>query len=321
MNQDSSLQPTVVILLSDKRSGSTVFQTELLNHPQVNGLDYSSHTYLESHHWLKAAVMMGMPQRLFSGGQTYPGYGSRRNARTYMIDTLMGNLPEFVPPAEDKGLIFAGWEALCRHYARPVFFEKSPQVLANWAAISMLLDWMAHTEFNVRLVGLVRNPMAVQHSSEKLFATPPDERQHGWAEIYRNLLALQAIVPQDQLMILRHEDILFDPQKRFADVCRFIGLRPDPNMGQQIHDKTQNRWREDPSYGLQLAPGARQIAMALGYSAAELENPTSPSVGTFSHSQSTSRRVAASLFNRFRDRVLRPARMRRKQTFTNKEQR
>lgn len=95
-------EATVVILLSDKRSGSTIFQTEFTRHAAVTGLRYSSHTYLESHHWLKGAVMLQRPDRLFAGGRTYRNYGGRRNARTYMIDTILGNLPDFAPPAQTR---------------------------------------------------------------------------------------------------------------------------------------------------------------------------------------------------------------------------
>jgi len=39
------MNPTVVILLSDKRSGSTMFQEELCKHPDVRHVDYTPHTY------------------------------------------------------------------------------------------------------------------------------------------------------------------------------------------------------------------------------------------------------------------------------------
>lgn len=304
---------TIVILLSDKRSGSTIFQTEFLRHAQVAGLGYSSHTYLESHHWLKAAVMLNRPTRLFSGGRHYANYGLPRNARAYMIDTIQGNLPDFVPPEEDRALIHDGWEALCEAHARPVFFEKSPQVLAHWAALSLLLEWRAQTKFQVKLVGLVRNPLAVMHSSEKLFGSAPNARQFGWVEIYRNLLALRAMLGPDDLMILRHEDIIADPQARFADLCNFVGLPPDRAMGVSITDRTQNRWRDDPDYGLQLDESARQVAMALGYGADELENIKPTARSAYKPSRPGIVQFLRTQRNHLRDRVIRPARMRAQQ--------
>lgn len=305
-------RPTVVILLSDKRSGSTIFQTELAGHPDVQPLKYTSHTYLESHHWLKAAVMLGKPARMFSGGKIYPGYGGARNARSYMIDTIFGNLPDFVPPHDDRELIFDGWEALCAAYAKPVFFEKSPQILANWAALSLLLEWRARTDFDVRLVGLVRNPLAVQHSSERLFGTSPELRQFGWADLHRNLLALRQMLPDSALKIVRHEDILNDPVTAFADICTFVGLPPDPAMGASITDKTQDRWRTDAGYRLRLDPSVRQVAQNLGYTDADLDNPHAVPEGTPIRPSRRQWRPIQSAKNTLRDRVIKPILIRRR---------
>ena len=97
---------TVVILLSDKRSGSTMFQDALCAHPKVQTVEYSPHTYLETHHWLKAAVLLSVHHSLFSNGITYKNYGSRKNARIYLENELKGNLPDYEIPKDDKQLVF-----------------------------------------------------------------------------------------------------------------------------------------------------------------------------------------------------------------------
>ena len=102
---------TVVILLSDKRSGSTMFQDALCAHPNIQTVDYSPHTYLETHHWLKAAVLLGQNPSLFSNGKTYKNYGSKKNARIYLEAELKGNLPNYIIPKDDKQLVFEGWVA------------------------------------------------------------------------------------------------------------------------------------------------------------------------------------------------------------------
>lgn len=309
-NQISAPPPTVVILLSDKRSGSTVFQDEFSKHPDVKSLGYSSHTYLESHHWLKAAVMLKRPERLFSGSKRYPNYGSVGNARTYMIDTILGNVPDFPEYEDDQALILEGWEALCRRHANPVFFEKSPQVLAHWAALSLLLKWKRTTNCRVKLIGLIRNPLAVMHSSNMLFGSEPEVRQFGWVETYRNLLALSSMLSKEELLVLRHEDILAEPHLKFADICKFVGLNPFSGMGDGISTSTQERWREDEQYCLQLDHATRQIALSFGYSETELENIRLPG-----RSHRRMRRFSLSrLFNerknQFRDRYYRPLKMR-----------
>ena len=303
-------KPTVVILLSDKRSGSTIFQKEFCRHRDVRTVDYSSHTYLETHHWLKGAVMLQRPPRLYSAGQVYAGYGGARNARTYMIDTLRGNLPEFDTDRDDRALIFDGWEALCTEFSKPVFFEKSPQILSNWAALSLLLEWKAQTAFDVRLVGLIRNPLAVQHSSEKLFGSPPDVRQFGWQQTYCNLLTLKSMLPEDQLRIWRHEDILAEPKAQFAEICRFVGLDPDPEMGATVTSRTQDRWRADPDYRLRLDPVVRQIAAAFGYGDDDLHNPNAGDAPHYSRGQGRPKRPLTRLKDNLRNRVLRPLKLR-----------
>ena len=110
---------TVVILLSDKRSGSTMLQNALCSHEQIQTVNYSPHTYLETHHWLKAAVLLNKDKSLFSNGRQYKNYGSRKNARTYLEDELKGNLPGFIIPKDDNELVFQGWDALCEKFANP----------------------------------------------------------------------------------------------------------------------------------------------------------------------------------------------------------
>ena len=101
-------QRTVVILLSDKRSGSTMIQRELCKHPDIQTVAYSPHTYFETHHWLKGAVLLGRAPETFAGHKVYAGYGSRANARTYLIDCVKTNVPEFQVPEDDRRLVFAG---------------------------------------------------------------------------------------------------------------------------------------------------------------------------------------------------------------------
>ena len=269
-------EPTVVILLSDKRSGSTMFQREICRHPDVQTVVYSPHTYLETHHWLKGAVVLGMPAQLFAGGRVYDGYGSRANARAYLIDCIRGNVPDFQIPRDDQALVFDGWEALCRRFARPVFFEKSPQLLAHWAGLSLLWDWIQQTKFRVKIVGLTRNPMAVMYSAFKQFHTDPEKRQFGWLETQKNLLAFQRLLPSDMFLHLRYEDIVAKPQEVFSKTCKFIGIPYHPDVGQGVRPDALSKWKDDPTYTFHLHPVVKQMAFALGYSSEDLENPPKP---------------------------------------------
>ena len=311
--------PTVVVLLSDKRSGSTMVQEELCRHSAIRHVAYSPHTNFETHHWLKAAVVLRRPQALYSGGRTYGGYGSRRNARTYLVDTLKGNIPGYVPPQDDRTLVFQGWEALCRQYAEPIFFEKSPQVLAHWAALGLFLDWVERTEMNVRVIGLVRNPLAVQYSALEIFSTEPEVRQFGWLEIQRNLMAVRALLPAEMFKLVRYEDLIAAPAQAFSDLCEFIGVPPEAGVGSGAHSNSRERWMEDANFTLQLDPFVVQVAKAFGYSSSELENPRMPTLtGAGSSKLSHQRRIRRWLTRR-QDRMLRPAYLRIRSAFGAKE--
>lgn len=265
--------PTVVILLSDKRSGSTMFQEELCRHPDIRTVAYSPHTYLETHHWLKAAVLLGMAPETFSGGRVYPGYGSRAGARAALVDCVRGNVPDFAVPDDDRELVFKGWEALCGRFARPVFFEKSPQFLAQWSSLSLMLEWIRQTAYTVKVIGLTRNPLPVLYSAEKLFHTDPEKRQYGWLEIQKNMLAFQALLPPDSFMHVKYEDIISSPVDVFGQVCRFIGVPEHGEPGKGVHGASVGKWKSDPEFTLQLDGTVRMIAAHFGYGDADLDNP------------------------------------------------
>lgn len=297
----------VAILLSDKRSGSTMFQSEFCRHQDVQTVPYSPHTYLETHWWLMSAVLLRRPGSLFVGGEAYRGYGSHQNARTYMLDLLSTCVPDFVPPNADEDLVFDGWEALCTAYARPVFFEKSPQILAHWAALSLLLEWMERTHFKVRIIGLVRNPHAVMYSAAQLFGSDPATRQFAWTNGCRNLLTLEQMVPKEKFLRVRYEDILPDPVESFAKIARFVGLEPDPACGSGTRGGSSEKWRNDPDYRLSLDPAVRQMANRFGYSATDLTLPrAAASPDNRAMKAPSMRRNTRLWLNRRRDRFIQP---------------
>lgn len=273
---------TVVILLSDKRSGSTMFQDALCAHPKVQTIDYSPHTYLETHHWLKAAVLLNSHPSLFSNGKTYKNYGSRKNARFYLENELKGNLPDYEIPKDDKQLVFEGWEALCYRFAQPIFFEKSPQHLAHWAALSLMLEWAQQTKkYKVKIIGLVRNPMAVQYSAFKLFRSLPTQRQYSWLNMHKNLLACKSLLREDQFQLIRYEDIVDTPETTLTEICNFIGVFYDPVMAQKIHGNSKTKWNDDPYFTLTLDIEVTKMANTFGYVASALENYNTKQLSTW----------------------------------------
>jgi len=299
---------SIVLLLSDKRSGSTMFQAEICRHSAVQTVPYSPHSNLETHWWLMAAVLLELPEQMFSSGRPYDGYGSRRNARAYMLNLLEKCVPDYQPPAGDRALVFDGWEALCNALARPVFFEKSPQFLAHWSALSLILDWIKETKFDVKIVAMVRNPHGTMYSAAAQFGTDPQMRQYGWLEICRNLLAIEQMLPGNSFLKIRYEDLVNSPVDGFAKVCRFAGLEPESAVGSGTHAHSSEKWKMDPGYNLDLDPAVRQMALHFGYTDDELSNLKET---TSSVSQKNFKRQSIRLrVNRFRDRFVQPALLR-----------
>lgn len=271
----------VLIVLSDKRSGSTMLQNALCTHPDIQTVKYSPHTYLETHHWLKGAVLLNYNKVLFSNSKVYSNYGSKINVRTYTIDLLKKNLKNYKIPVEDKELIFQGWEKLCEKYTKPIFFEKSPQFLAHWAALSLILEWMQQTKFNVKIIGLIRNPMAVQYSAFKLFRSIPNKRQYGWLNIYKNLLAFKTMIPRENYMEIQYEGLVDEPSKSLKKICEFVGINFKDDMAKKIHGNSLTKWIEDPYFDLQLSMPVKQIAYQFGYKEPDFINDKANKLSPF----------------------------------------
>ena len=270
------MSPTVVILLSDKRSGSTMFQDEICKHPDIQTVDYSPHTYLETHHWLKASVILSRPAKRDKGGPLYKGYGSRDNARAYLVDCIQKNVPEFKIPSNDKELVFKGWEALCAKYAKPIFFEKSPQYLGFPASLDLLFEWAQTNTYTVKFIGLTRNPLSVQYSAWKLFHRNPNDRQFGWMELQQEMLDFETRVGPEQFLHVKYEDIIDQPNATFSQICNFIGVEPKASIGSTVHKKSLTKWKEDPYFTASLDESVKTMARRFGYSDDDLDNPEKP---------------------------------------------
>ena len=267
------MKPMVVILLSDKRSGSTMFENEICGHSDINHVKYTPHSYNETHYWLMSASLLKMPKQLFSGHFFPQNYGSRSTTRRYIIDCIRRNVPEFAIPRSDEELVFEGWEALCRKFAKPIFFEKSPQHPHHWAALELMMRWQRKTEFAVRYIGLVRNPMAVMYSACELFLTDPEERQFGWASCYRNILAMREMVGRDAFHMVRYEDLIARPKETFGKVFDYLMLEQCTSVGEKVHAKSLDKWRDDPYFAFRLDESVSRLAEYFGYGAEDVSNP------------------------------------------------
>ncbi|MCP3955993.1 MAG: sulfotransferase [Desulfobacterales bacterium] len=264
---------TVVLLLSDKRSGSTFLEKELTTHAQIQHVAYTPHTYNETYYWVKAAQLLAMPKTMFSGGHYPHSYSSTAQARKSLLAGIKGNVGNFQPSDDDREMVFQGWEALCEKFANPVFIEKSPYHVHHWAALELMLQWAETTRHRVKVIALVRNPLSVMYSAFKLFHTPVDTRQFSWCKAYQNLLLMEKLMDTSQFYWVRYEDLVTDPTSEFEHLCRFIGVDHDPNLGGAAHTRSRNIWYDDSFFTLQLDPAVTRFAQYFAYASEELVNP------------------------------------------------
>ena len=264
------MTPTVVILLSDKRSGSTYLEREICGHPAVSHVDYTPHSYFETHYWIMAARLLERPAQYFSGGKMPKNYGSKAAARKLLLKLVQDNVPDFNPPDDDRALVFSGWESLCDRFANPVFFEKSPQHVHHWAALELMHEWFLNTRFQVKFIFLYRNPMAVMYSARELFHTEPSRRQYGWAEGIRNAIAFREIVGERHFYTLSYESLVADSPGMLAQLWEFMGVPAVDGGGEAVRADSVDRWREDPGFGLELDDAVRRMAHYLGYADSDL---------------------------------------------------
>ena len=284
-----------------------MFERELCKHPDINHVDYTPHTYNETHHWLKAACMLDLPRQEFYGHKVPQNYGSKNAVRKYLIDGIQGNVPDFKIPSSDEDLVILGWEALCEKYAKPVFFEKTPHYLVHWACLDLILRWMERMSYDVKFIGLIRNPMSVMYSANKLFYTSPDERQFGWAQAYRNLLSFKDFLVPDQFLLVRYEELIADPQASFRNICSFLDLDHYYALGQEAHKDSLTKWKDDANFGFQLNESVARLAKHYGYTEEELTNPGKATSIAYTESLGfKTRRLASRSKAKLIDRYLKP---------------
>lgn len=288
-----------VIVLSTKSSGSSAIQRLIGSLAGASYVRHTRHRESETLYWTKAASVLGRPQiKMLDSEVPIPA----RRARRELVSFLRKNTPDFRIPTDPRDMIFLGWEQLCEAH-RPVFLEKSPHHLVQWSALELMLECEERLDSTDFLyIGLIRNPMDVLYSAWSRWRTFPEESQYEWKLAYRNLQRLRERLDH-RLVVVRYEDMVSDIDA-LAPVIRFVGATQDQVPTDYLHARSISKWKDDRDYGFQLAPSVRDMALAFGYTTAELDNPENPSWGSF--------RTRARLAYRTRQGLLAPVRMLRR---------
>jgi Sulfotransferase family len=119
-----------------------------------------------------------------------------------------------------------------------VAVEKSPAYTIDIQRMLAIYDAFP----NARFLHLVRHPigmcksvMSMNDGAFALYVNSLDfledraivDPQFAWHDLNINILNFLDIVPQEQQMRVRGEDIMSDPRRYLAEICRWLGLRDD----------------------------------------------------------------------------------------------
>ncbi|MEM9145535.1 MAG: sulfotransferase [Pseudomonadota bacterium] len=245
-------------ILSTKSAGSSILQALLQRTVSAKLVAKTRHFENETLWWTKCASALGMAQRRMPLSEVpLPKPRAVRDLETLLRENAV---PGGIEISRDG--CFDAFERLAEAHA-PVFVEKSPHHLYQPAALE-LIQTFARTSARVqmRMIGLVRNPIDTVYSSWRRFGVLPAREEAEWRRAYANLQALAAAMP-DHVVILRYEDLVDDPAG-LMEPLRQWGLSPAEGAT-GLHARSVARWRSDPRFRFVPAPETRAMARALGY--------------------------------------------------------
>jgi hypothetical protein len=123
-------------------------------------------------------------------------------------------------------------DVLLARLAPRVAVEKSPENVATAAALRRL----ARAYPNARYLHLTRHPVTTQVSMvEHRIRTVPSHPLGGqpmagiaaWLKVHTRIVGFLARLPAERVLRVRAEDVLNDPERRLAEVARWLGVRDD----------------------------------------------------------------------------------------------
>ena len=257
-----------IILLSEKSSGSSILQEELVKHSLINNIKFTKHTEAETLYWLKAANILGYPKHSFWQSKSpFPKKYSKKSIE-YILSknsNYLFNQQQFEVWEEIKN----GWDALIDSNG-PIFFEKSPHHLNQWPALACINRYVRESNKIVKFIGLVRNPLSVIYSTNQRWQSNIYDRQFFWENSYRNLLAMQKIHGDENLIIIRYEDLINSPNQILNKLFSFLGLKNEENIGKKFHSNSLSKWEKDPNFSFKLNESVMELGKQFGYTEEEM---------------------------------------------------
>ena len=256
-----------MVILSSKSAGSSALQDLICGCTDGTHVEHTRHVQHETLYWTKAASILGRKQSKIPDSEVpIPPRKALHDLRTL----LAANLPGFDLPSDPEELIFEGWRRLSFRFG-PLFVEKSPHHLHQWAALELLIEAVHRLpDVDFRFVGLVRNPMDVLYSMWRRWRADPGNHQHHWMLAYENLRRFEEVVGS-RLLVVRYEDLATHGNAA-EHLIDFLGRPVSPDAKSYIHAKSLQRWKVDRWFGFQLDGEVERLATSFGYSRDDLRN-------------------------------------------------
>jgi hypothetical protein len=269
-------RPICVVILSTKSAGSSALQSLICECTDGKHVEHTRHAQHETLYWTKAASILGRKQIRIPDSEVPI---APQAALHDMHALLAANVPGYALPSDSTELIFEGWSRLCVRFG-PLFVEKSPHHLQQWAALELLIEAVHRLpEIDFRFVGLVRNPMDVLYSMWRLWRADPAKHQHQWRVAYENLRRFQREVASP-LLVVRYEDLAAD-ENAARQLMEFLDRPVVPEAKSYIHARSLQRWKADRWFGFQIDRDVERLAASFGYSETDLSNRTFPLWGMY----------------------------------------
>lgn len=240
-----------IIILSDKSSGSSIVQKELLKSPDINVLKKTRHYENESLYWIKCAAILNLQQPQIYYSEVPIDKEIAENDILKLFKDNIGNY-SFKNKPFSIDYLMEGWYELSKEFG-PVFLEKSPHHLHSITSLGLMVKCYKNYYKNIdfKFIGLIRNPMDVLYSMWKRWSALPEFTQYDWLRAYKNLEAFKKIV-KEKMIILSYEDIVSGRMK-FKNICEFLNIKYTNEIGNNIHKKSINKWKNDNLYGFKLS--------------------------------------------------------------------
>ena len=92
-------------------------------------------------------------------------------------------------------------------------------------------------------------------------------------DIHKNLIEFSSDLSNDQFLLIKYEDMVTNTVVCFNNVCKFIGLKYNTQMGNEASRESLNLWKNDVDFHFNLSHEVLEMAQQFGYTPSELENP------------------------------------------------